>query len=285
MTSNQVSETDPKKEKRGELIAVCSAKGGVGRTMIAVNLAVALCKKNIQISILDGDYQFGDVSLAMDIQSTFTIKDVIEEMDSLDEYTLASFLNHHQSGVKVLAAPDRPEFSELITPDISNKIGDLLLSQHDYLIVDTGVGLQEHTLNCIEKADQILIVTNLEMATLKNTKAMLDTLKTLGLRDKVRVIVNRATIECVIQASDVASILGEEEPPILIPCNLQVAIQSLNVGIPFVMNQGKTDIAKAIYKMAEQLSSRREISLFKPKTPSFFKSIFRKTKRLKERTE
>ncbi|MFD1735260.1 CpaE family protein [Bacillus salitolerans] len=279
----QLEQHESNNEKRGEFIAVCSAKGGIGRTLLSVNLAVALCKKNIRIGVMDGDFQFGDVSLAMDLQSTFTIKDVIQELERLDEYTLASYLSHHESGVRILAAPEKPEFADLVTERTLEKIIPLLLKQHEYVIADTGVGLQDKGLHILEKADQILIVTNLEMATLKNTKSMLDTLDMLGLREKVRLVVNRATMESVIQATDVADILGEEEP-IFIPNDFQIASQSLNIGIPFVMNHGKTEIAKSIFKMAEQISSRREISIIKTKGPSLLTKLFTR-KRLKEEVE
>jgi pilus assembly protein CpaE len=280
MTNNQMIQQG--KTKRGELIAVCSAKGGIGRTTLTVNLAVALFKKNISISIVDGDFQFGDVGLAMDLQSTFTIKDVVEEIDRLDEFSLASYLCNHETGVKVLPAPERPEYAEMVTEKILSKVLDLLLVQQDYVVVDTGVGLQEKTLQFIEKADQVLVVTNLEMAALKNTKMMLETLEVLGLREKVRVVINRATMESVIQASDVPDILGEDDP-IYIPNDFQIASQSLNIGIPFVMNQGKTELAKSVFKMAEQLTTRREISMIKAKKPSIISKLLNR-KRLKEET-
>ncbi len=264
-------------KKRGEMIAMCSAKGGVGKTVLAVNLAVALAKNNIQVNVMDGSYQFGDVCMAMDLYPTFSIKDVVEQLSTLDDFALTGFLVHHSSGVKVLPAPERPEYADLILPPAVERICDLLLARHDYMIVDTGVGLQERSLQLIEKADQVFVVTNLEMATIKNTKMMLETLELLGLKNKVKVIVNRSTMESVIQASDVADILGEDTP-IFIPNQFQIVSQSINVGIPFVMNHGKTDVAKAIFKLAEQMISRREITLFKPKASSLLQSLFHKTK-------
>lgn len=266
---------------RGEIIAVCSAKGGVGRTVLTVNLAIALRKKNIQISVVDGDFQFGDVSLALDIQKTLNIKDVVHEAENLDQYSLVNFLNVHETGVKVLSAPDRPEYADLITEELVEKVLRLLAVEHDYVLVDTGVGLQEKNLTFIEKADQILLVTNLEMATLKNTKLMLETLKTLGLSEKVSIVINRSTMTSVINAGDVSGILGIENPYYL-PNDFAIASQSLNIGIPFVINQGKTELAKAYFKMAEQLTSRREISIFKQKEPSILSKLFQKSKRIKE---
>lgn len=272
-TELQTHEMKPTKKKRGELIAVCSAKGGIGRTILTVNLAGALVKKNISVAVFDGDFQFGDVGLAMDLKSAFTIKEVVEGISTLDEHSLAGYLSRHESGVKVLAAPERPEYADLVTKEAVDKIIDLMLLTYDYVVVDTGVGLSDHTVHIAEKADQIMVMANLEMTALKNTKLMLETFEILELRSKVTLVVNRANMESVIQAEDAARILGYEDP-VYIPNDFQTCSQSLNIGIPFVVNQGKTDVAKAIFKMAERISSRREITLFKePKSPSFLSKL------------
>lgn len=250
------SEEQKQEPEQGEMIAVCSAKGGIGRTILTVNLAVALSKKNISVSILDGDFQFGDISLAMDLRPGFSIKEVIDGIGTLDQYSLAGYLTAHESGVKVLPAPERPEFADLVTKEAVNKIIDLLRSQNEYVVIDTEAGLNEHTLNIIEQADQILVITNLEMTALKNTKLLLETLEVLGLRSRARVIINRANMESVLHAEDAAKILAAEHP-IYIPNDFQICSQSLNIGIPFVMNQGKSDVAKGIFKMAEILSSEQ----------------------------
>lgn len=268
--------------KRGEMIAVCSAKGGIGRTVLAVNLAVALSKSNhsksnaIRIGIMDADFQFGDIALAMDLHSSFTIKDVMESMETMDSFTLSRFLIHHSSGVKVLAAPERPEHAELVRTEDLDKVCDMLLTQLDYLIVDTPVGFGENTLQVIEKADQVFLLTTLEMTAIKNAKSMLETFSLLGIREKVKLVVNRSTMNSVIKATDVPDILGESTP-YYIPNDFEVVSQSLNIGVPFVLNNAKTEIAKAVFKMADQLISRREISVFKPKQPSMLQSLLHKT--------
>lgn len=276
MSGERQTEGNGPSAKRGEMIAVCSAKGGIGRTIMAVNLAVALTKKNVQVSLLDGNFQFGDVALALDLHPTFTIKDVVESLGEMDRYALSGFLIPHGSGVKTLAAPERPEYADLVTPVVIDRVCDLMMEQTDYLVVDTGAGLQEQTLQFIEKADQIFVLTTLEMSAMKNTKLMLDTLEVLGYRHKTQLVVNRATMESVIKASDVPDILGYETS-LFVPNEWQLATQSLNTGIPFVMNHAKTDLAKALFKWAEQLVIRREISVFKPKSGSFLQQLFHKT--------
>ncbi len=267
--------------QRGEIITVVSAKGGVGRTVLTVNLAIALRKKNIRVSIVDGDFQFGDISLALDLQSTLSITDVVEEAEYLDQHSLVNFLNKHESGIKVLSAPEKPEQADLITDELIYQVLHLLAIEHDYVLVDTGVGLQENNCAFFEKADQILLVTNLEMATLKNTKLMLETLEALGLGDKVQIVINRSTMVSVINAAEVQEILGIEEP-FYIPNDFNVASKSLNIGVPFVVNQGKCDLSKSYFKMAEQLTSRREISVFKQKEPSVWSKLFQRSKYAKE---
>jgi pilus assembly protein CpaE len=250
--------------RSGKMIAVCSAKGGIGRTTLTVNLAVALMKKNFSVAIMDGDFQFGDVNLAMDLKFSLTIKEVLEGIESLDEYSLANYLAVHESGVRVLSAPERPEFADLITNEAADKILDVLLTGHDYVVVDTPVGLNEQSIRFIERADQILVVTNLEMAALKNTKLLLETLEILGLREKIRIIINRANMESVIQATDAAKILAEENP-IYIPNDFQICSQSINLGVPFVIKHGKSDVAKGVFKMAEFISSKNVIKSTKAK--------------------
>lgn len=268
------------RNKRGEMIAVCGAKGGIGKTALTVNLAVALSKNNsksshIQICIMDADFQFGDIGLFMDLNPTFTIKDVMESIDTMDKQTLSSYLLNHSSGVKVLAAPDRPEFADLVLADRLDKVCDLLLLQNDYVIVDTPAGFSDKTIQIIEKADTVFMVTTLEMASIKNTKLMLETLHLLGLRDKIKLVVNRSTMDSVIKASDVPELLGEDIP-YYVPNDFDLVSQSLNNGVPFILKNGKSDVAIAVCKIAEQLIQRREISVFKPKQTSFIQSIIQR---------
>ncbi|WP_053365531.1 AAA family ATPase [Bacillus sp. FJAT-27245] len=241
---------------RGRMIAVCSAKGGIGRTILSVNLAVSLSKRNHSVAVLDGDFQFGDVSLAMDLQHTFTIKEAMDGIGSLDEHRLEEYLSVHGSGVRVLPAPERPEHADLLTKEAVSKMVDFLLMKHDFVVCDTGAGLNEQTLNLIEKADEILVIATLEMAAMKNTKLLLETLDILGLREKVRVVLNRANMESVIKAEDGARILGEEAP-IYIPNDFQTCSRSLNMGSPFVQANSKSEIAKAVFKMAELIASNQ----------------------------
>jgi len=267
--------------QRGLLVAVCSAKGGIGRTVLTANLAAALSSK-VKTCIVDGCFQFGDIHLALDLQPMFSIKDVIEQIETIDAESLWHYLNRHDSGVRILTAPPRPEYADLVTVEVLDKIIGLLQSKFHHILVDTMSGLPEHTLYFIEKADNILLMTDLEMATLKNTKMMLDVLTTLDLRHKVHVVVNRSTMQSVINASDVPQILGEESI-IYIPNDFELVSKSLNIGLPFVMKNRRADIAKTILTMAEQCCSMKAANIYEPRNISFVQSFFNKFKKQKVR--
>ncbi|WP_407269470.1 CpaE family protein [Radiobacillus sp. PE A8.2] len=241
-------------EQKGKVIAVCSAKGGVGRTLISVNLSVALTKKNLNVCLLDGDFQFGDISLAMDLQPTFTIKDVVEEIEGMDDYSLNNFLSTHSSGVNVLAAPDRPEFAELITNEALVRVIEMLRNQFDFVIIDTGTEINGHAVDIIEQADQILAITTLEMTSLKNTRLLLETYEKLGIREKVQLVINRFDMESLIKAEEVPGMFNEVTA-IQIPNNFKITSQSLNLGIPFTISQTKSNLSKVLFKMAENMTS------------------------------
>ena len=265
------------------MIAVCSAKGGVGRTVLTANLSIALSLTGAKACVIDGCFQFGDIQMALDLRPLFSIKDVIEQIETIDAESLLNYLNRHDSGLRILTAPTRPEYADLVTLEALDKIIDLLRSKFNYLIVDTMYGLQEQTLFFIERADRILIITDLEMATLKNTKMMLDVLTSLGLHHKVKIVVNRSTMQSVITSRDVAQIL-EGESIMYIPNDFEIVSKSINIGLPFIIKSRRSEISKTIISLAEQLSSTNAINIDKPPKSSPRLSFFQKLKGQKERT-
>ncbi|HEY4552827.1 MAG TPA: AAA family ATPase [Bacillaceae bacterium] len=241
-------------QTEGKLIAVCSAKGGVGRTMLTVNIASALAMKKYKVGILDANLQFGDISAAMDLRPEVTIKEAAEGQEHLDGSVLSNYLTEHRSGIQVMAAPQRPEYADLITKEAMEKVVKLMRSQFEYTLVDTVAALDERTLQFIEWSDQVLVLTTLEVNSLKNTKLFLETLGLLGYRKKVKVILNRSTMESVIPISEAPSILGEKKL-FHVPNDFTTSNRSLNIGFPFVLSRAKPDLSKAVYKLADLIAS------------------------------
>ncbi|SHH95410.1 AAA family ATPase [Clostridium grantii] len=268
-TNNNIND-----ESKGEMIVFVAAKGGVGKTVISVNTAVTMAMKGYSTCIIDGDFQFGDVNIALDMQPKLTISDMVGDVESLNNEVISNYIQQHESGVKILSAPLKPEYAELITPKAIEVICDKLLEQNKFLIVDLGTGLTEHNINFIEKADKVFVITDLEMTTLKNTKIMLKTLKSLEISGKVKVIVNRADMESVIKFKDVREILGIENL-IYISNNFKIVSKSLNIGIPFVINKPKekitNEIINLVYEITEYKKSHKRGRRRKKSSTGFFK--------------
>ncbi|GEN44403.1 AAA family ATPase [Alkalibacillus haloalkaliphilus] len=238
---------------QGEVISVCSAKGGIGKTLIAVNLAVALNKKNVKVCVVDGDFQFGDIGLAFDVKSPLTVKDLAEEVDQLDSYNIGNYITKHQSGVDLLLAPEQPQYAELVTTEVIERFLSLLKEQYDYIIVDAGQGLTGQMVDLIENADRILTVSTLEVASLRHTKKLLETVGQLGLTERTELIINRHNMESLIKADEVPDML-KVDSAYYIPNNFKVAAQSLNLGVPVAVSHSKTDVSKSIFKLAQSLT-------------------------------
>lgn len=260
------------KPKQAEVITVCSTKGGVGKTTISVNLAASLAKKDKKVVVLDLDLQFGDVSILFDLQPKKTIYEWIKESYENDDGQIKEFLSVHESGVEVLSAPLMPEFAELVNGKHIEVILQKLKEEYDYIIVDTPPALVETGLVALENSEHILLITAMDLPTLKNGKIAIETLKLLGLNDKVRVILNRdAPIENM-NISVVERILGEPVSA-KIPSDYKTVVSSLNKGKPFVLNEPKSSVAKGVHNLSNDILGIEKVEKEKK---SFFRSFAKK---------
>jgi pilus assembly protein CpaE len=240
-------------KKRGQMAIFISSKGGVGKTVIAVNVASALASRGFSTCILDGSFQFGDVNIALDIQPRYTISDMIQKEKCLEDVITSNYLYTHNSGLKVLSAPLKPELADLITVPMIPAICKNILKDNTYLIVDLTTGLSEINLNFIELADLIFIVTDLELSALKNTKTMLRTLEKLDMGNKLKVIVNRSDTGALTKASQVPEILKTNQVLYIVD-DYKVVSKSLNIGIPFVISKPKEKISSEILSITKEFN-------------------------------
>ncbi|WP_087972497.1 AAA family ATPase [Oceanobacillus rekensis] len=243
-------------------IVVCSAVGGVGRTTITVNLAALLAKENITVSVIDADLQFGDIALAFDLQPSLTIKDAAERNDKENIYF---YMMDHASSVKVLPAPDRPEFAELISPDFLSAIIDRLEDNTEIMLVETQAGLTDMNIQLMEQADLILVVSTPAMAALKNSKLMIETLDLLGIKDKAHLVINRFTTQTVIRPKNIPELTNMEQI-IFLPLVDKQMEQSLDIGIPFVTSHPKASFTKELEKAIGDLLHLKENKKIKSKS-------------------
>ena len=176
-------------------IAVFGPKGGVGRTTLAVNLAVAAATELGQRTCLvDGSFQFGDIGVLLNLNpKNKSIADLIPELEVGEPESLDTFLIKHSAGINVLLAPPSPEMAELITPPITKRMLEALRASHDLVIVDCMSTFNDTTLAILDIADTVLTMLSLEITSIKNIRLFLEVAEQLGYgSDKVRLVLNRA---------------------------------------------------------------------------------------------
>ncbi len=232
-----------------QVITVYAAKGGLGKTTIATNLAVELAKKKKKVAIIDLDLQFGDVHIFMDVEPKDTIAELVQEVYTPNIDSLRSYMVMHSSGVHILCAPKSPEYAEIVHSDRVQSVLSLMRSYYDYIIVDTPSVINDITITAIEAASMVLFVAGLDISTLKNSKLSISLLESLQQKEKVRIIINRAVEINSITVDDVQRVV---HAPIIakIPSDYMVAISALNRGIPFVIGAAKSKLSLAIANIA-----------------------------------
>lgn len=241
-------------------IAVYSPQGGVGKSMLAANLGVVLARESGRPTVLvDLNLQFGDCDLMLNVTPERTIAAVIQRMNQLDADLMESFLTvHEDSGLKLLAAPARPEYADTITVFVVEKVLQVLRERYTYVIIDTPSFLQDTTLTALDHSDQIILLTALDLLALHNTKTALAMMQKLRYGpEKVKLVLNRSNADVGISPEDVEHTL-EYDIAAYIPSDGRVAVTSVNEGEPFVLSQPKTLIAQAIRRIAYQVMDRED---------------------------
>jgi pilus assembly protein CpaE len=251
------------KEKKGDnkkamRIMVFSTKGGTGASFLAANLAVDLTTQTRKdITLVDLNYQFGDIALMLDIYPKNNINDIIPLIDQLDSETLKSFLTIHKSGVKVLPAPIDPSQDESITTESTIKIVNILTEINDFIIFDAPSTFSENVLAILEKLDYLCMITTKDVPSIKNLKISLQVLERLKFpKEKILIIMNRSDSRVGITLNEIEDTIGRKIN-IAIPSNRIVPL-TINKGIPVVLNYPKSSVSKNINKLTKILINTKK---------------------------
>jgi pilus assembly protein CpaE len=239
---------------RGTIVTIFGAKGGIGKTTIATNLATALVQAtNANVALVDMDTRFGDVAIMMDIAVEQSIADLARRIDDLNRETIKDALPRHSTGVAVLPAPLHPTEWRNLTPQHIEKIVDLLSQGHDYVVIDTPGTFNEIIATTLELGDLILLVTSMDIASIKDTALALEMLRAADVsEDKVKLIINHSTSSNSLREEDVERVL-EYSVSWRIPHDYNVASAN-QLGVPIVVTKPYARVSRAITDIAHALS-------------------------------
>ena len=239
-----------------KIVAVYSPKGGVGRSVIAANLAVCLKKEtNKRVVLVDGNLQSGDAHVLLNMNVTSSIDD-LREAGSLDQELINSAVAIHEgSDIGLLRAPVDLSSAELFNADAMKAILVELREHFDYLVVDTDTTFSEATLTTLEMADTILLVTTLEVTTINQVNQFFEVMERLGYaRSKVKLICNRVDQVYGIQPRHLETRFRQHFL-CQIPEDLRLVVTSVNRGVPFVLSHKSAPITKAVQALAQRVVS------------------------------
>jgi pilus assembly protein CpaE len=244
-------------DRRATTILVFSAKGGCGKTTVSTNLAMAIAKESGgTVCLVDFDLQFGDVAVALQVEPTRTMSDVLRMAGHVDRQATESLVVPYKEGVDLILAPTNPADVELITSDMAKSLLNSLQALYDYVVIDSAPAFTEVILAAFEASDYDLLLTTLDMPAIKNLKVTIDTLNALGMPDhRWRVVVNRADTRTGLSVADVEAAIGI---PVAFEIPHSEAVPaSTNEGITIVERDPRHSVSKTFTAMARRIVSQQ----------------------------
>jgi pilus assembly protein CpaE len=261
----------------GRVVAVFGPKGGVGRTTLAVNLAVAAATELGQRTCLvDASFQFGDVGVLLNLNpNNKSIADLIPELDAGELESVDTFVISHSAGIRVLLAPPSPEMAELITPHGAKRMIEALRATHDLVVVDCMASFNDTTLAILDLADTVLTMLSLEITSIKNIRLFLEVADQLGYEsDKVRLVLNRADSSLGIRVADVEHSIGRRVDHTIVSDGRSV-VYALNRGVPFFLSNREAQVSQDVRRLASAVVGQAPAGAGEPaRKPAQKKSLF-----------
>jgi len=238
---------------RGTVVVVTGAKGGIGKSVLAVNLALSLRQRSGRpVVILDADDQFGDVATMLDLSPGSTFDDVVRRLDGFNRDTLPAFVTSHASGVDIIAGSPTEDVFDRLDPAGMRRIVESLAQVYEFVVVDTSGTFNRFIRACIEASTLTLMVTTNEVSSVRDAAAAFQRMDGWDVNpDKVRVVLNRGTRAGGIRPADVRQAIGRDIFWEL-PFDKNVA-ESVQTGQPVSVSGKKSAVARSIAQLAARI--------------------------------
>ena len=248
----------------GQVYTIFGTKGGVGRTFIAINLAVSIAKMTgKKVALIDLDLEFGDIALSMNVTPKFTIADIIDDIRNIDQDLIESYLLTHSSGVRILPSNSHPMMNDFINSEDIDIIIRTVQNAFDYVVIDMPSRFVETVQPAFAIADKLILVTSPEVASLRNVKTALISLNELNYpKTKIKVILNKVSKSDTIKKKDVETTLNIDVIGSVVS-DYKLVSTSLNTGIPLVETKSSGAIIKDFENLVKRITDHAESIKYK----------------------
>jgi pilus assembly protein CpaE len=240
----------------GQVYAVFGAKGGVGTSTTAVNLAYAFTQAHpdARVAVADLAMPGGDIRLLLNVRPSYDLGDIAEKIDRVDADLMHSVMVPATDGLWVLSAPERPEAEEVIDSNVAATVVQQLRAVYNYSVLDCEHNLNDRTLAALDAADRIVLLTELKVPALRAAQRTLGVFRRLGYpNEKLGVVVNRFQSGDVVTPAEAADVL-KADIYFRLPNDYKTCSQASTEGVPVGAGFAETRLAAAYVQLAQKLS-------------------------------
>ena len=231
---NNLTNIRQDKQSKCRVVTVYSNKGGVGKTSVAVNLALELAKITKEnVALIDLNFQLGDVTTFLDLKPSFNISYMLQNLDKINgDFLLSTLEKYKDTSLYVLADPPYFKQADDVSLKDISKLFKILRDTFAYVVVDTSAGFEPKVITVLENSDLVLLTLIVNLPSLRNCQRCLETFEKMGIdNDKIQILINRYMENDEIKAEDVEEVLGRKLYW-KIPNNYFTMMSSINKGVP-----------------------------------------------------
>lgn len=279
-SSHNFSVREEKKAVSGHIITVYSPQGGAGVTTVATNLAIALLHQNSRVVLIDGNLQWGNVDVFLNLSSNYNIRDLADSITDLDQQLIESVIVSHESGLRVLLAPHNIQEAEQIASSALALIIQQIAPYYEYVVVDLPKHLDETTLGIMDYAERIILVSTPTLPAIKSTRNMLNLFLALNYpTEKVMFVMNRVRSDGQGRASIPLEAIENNLKRLIdarIPLDETSFLFAVNHGVSVIATDPQKSPATDLIRLANQV--RQSLKGEEEPTPDISKLPARRSK-------
>lgn len=247
--------------KHGKILSVLGSKGGVGTTTFAVNLATSIQACNLEklVVLVDMNRLIGEIPLFLDLETDFNWEEIGRNINRLDAAYLKSAMVRHSSGIYVMPAPSKIETGDHLPEDYLVQILKAMQNFFDYIVIDSGMYLDETSFKVFEKSEVVYIISTLSLPSIINVKRLKESVIMFSGVDngKVRIIANRFEKKAQIGLAEAGKMIGGEISA-TIPNNYALTMTAINNGKVLAEIDKNSSVTKVYRRLAESLVEEPE---------------------------